>query len=447
MTAAVQATLRLLALINFQPPFMNNNMRNIIVVLLGLGGLIATQAMAYTNTSPLTNAFRYGYGDQTLSMLDPTKSVPLENGRAFILGYQATLGTTNNVDNTNIAEENASYIRLSPYVGLSQEYRDHIFWANVKASTASYSSGDDDSYTDSNAQLAAQFNRNGKHRFELDVRQGRGHEAFAVERSGGALASKDTPHDRYDESTFAGQYILGSKKARLRLSFWGELADRQYDTNTAQTRFYDRQTTTFGFMARYQISPKTQFVGGIDTADWQYDETQGATADRDFIENRIFAGLRWFATAKTSGEIRLGAYDRDYSAAQFAGGDRVFWKLLLDYRPLQHDRIRFLTGRHTKASRFDDVAAVIYTDYGIYWQHAWPERIETRLGVGYREAEFIATGANREDDIVRYVAGIKYGLGEKSSIGLGYAYLERDSNAAQFDFGVEGFELTLEAHF
>lgn len=411
-----------------------------------VAGFQASVVYGYTNTETIARAPNYGFGNQSISMLNESRGNPIGNGRAFTLGYQATVGTDNNVDRSNTNEESASYVRFSPYAGLSKSLRDHRFWLNAKAGVSKFDSGKDDDFSDLLLQAAGTLNTHGMHRFEFDGGFRKGHHVFNVERAGNAGVTNENL-DRFDQPGLRMRYILGRPSARLHFSVSGQAYDREYQNNRYATRYYDHQTKALNFGVGYQLAQKTSVIAGIGSGTTEFDETEAGFTSRDFVTNRVFAGLRWQATSKTAGEFRFGYRDTDYDSANFNDVRRAYWNLLVDWRPRLRDTVRFSTSRSQEVSRFSNVADIELTQYTVRWIHNWRRRIQTRLGLDYVDTGYDFDSNSRNDDMVRYVAGIRGRIGEKSHLGLGYVRSERNSSSLVYEYDAERYEITLEAHF
>jgi hypothetical protein len=410
--------------------------------------LAATSSLfAYSNTSGIERAPEYGFGDQTISILDGDKANLYGSGRAFTLGYSAGVGHSDNVDYSASAPESGRYIYFAPYAGISKVIRDHQFWFNVQSRVASFDTGNDDAYTDFAAQAAAMFNSNGRHRFEVDTRYLRGHHQNNVQRARNAGIT-DEDLDRYAEPSVTVRYILGHPSARLRFAVLGTAADREYRNNRYATEFYDHQRTGLGLQGFYQLASKTTLIGGVGVLETEFDTIETGFESRDSETTKVYAGLRWLATAKTAGEIRIGFRNTDFDSGDYSDEDRLYWNVLVDWRPRLRDKISLSTSRSQEVSRFSDFADVERTQYTVRWIHNWQDRYQTNLGVDYLDVVYTGDAAtgSRTDDLIRYVAGVKAKIGEKSTIGLGYVHSERDSDSPAFDYDADTIELTLEAH-
>jgi hypothetical protein len=418
-----------------------------LIATVGLLLIGSGAAYGYGNTGGIERAPEYGFGDRTISILDGRKANPLGSGRAVTLGYSAALGHHDNVDYSPSAPEKAKYVSFAPYAGVSKVHGDHQFWLNARAKVAAFDTSNSDDYADLSLQTAAMFNTSGKHRFEVDGRYLRGHHQNAVQRTRPAGVANESL-DRYAQAGVSLRYILGQPQARLRFALLGGVSDREYRNNRYATQFYDHKKNNVGFQALYQLATKTTLVTGLGLAETEFDATEAGFAKRDSETSSFFAGLRWLATAKTAGEVRVGYRATDFDSNSYSDEDRVYWNVLVDWRPTLRDKLALSTSRSQDVSRFSNVADVERTQYTVRWVRGWRGKYQTNLGVDYIDVLYQGEvgSAARSDDVIRYVAGVKTKLGQKSTIGIGYVRSERNGDSSQFDYDADTLELTLEAN-
>lgn len=300
----------------------------------------------------------------------------------------------------------------------------------------------EDDYNDREFFATADLRPMLRHRLELDARYKHDHDPLGLSRTENAPDPEALELDEWEENRVGAQYTFGAPEARINVSARAELFDREYQTNRDDgTAFLDYKGTTFGGGLTYRMSAKTQFVLDYEHLETEYDLDAGPTFDSK--TDRYLAGLRWLATAKTSGELLVGFFERDFDAEARGTSDGVDWRARIAWVPMSRSQFTLTTGRLLRETAL--VVGENFLDtqyYDLVWRQDWSSRFYSDAKLALYEGEF--DGTVRDDDTLNYGLTLYYELSRKVTVKAGATIIDRDSTVDTNDFDryelFQGFE-------
>lgn len=299
-----------------------------------------------------------------------------------------------------------------------------------------YSSSKDDDFTDHQVNLDINHQFNGRNRLELHALYFDGHEERGTGLAEGRLAEGADRPVELQKTRFEGIYTYGGRDTRGRLDLGYRYYEPDYQNFRAFTRFRDRDEDTFFSTFYWRVRPRTDLLAEVRYTDVSYDEVR--RADRlgsyDSDEYSYFLGVKWEATAKTSGSLRLGWYDREFDNGLRADEDGFSWEVDVDYKLRSYSVLNLGTRRFSQET--NGIGDFIDTqEYSLAWDHDWSGRASTHVKVLYADDDYQSSGfARRDDDRWFGEARYTYKLRRWLDLGGGYRYEDRDSNAINLDY-------------
>ena len=142
-------------------------------------------------------------------------------------------------------------------------------------------------------------------------------------------------------------------------------------------------------------------------------------------------GVSWEPTARTSGSIKLGWFDRTYKSARREDDDGFSWEVDVYYK------LRTYSVFNLKSRRFSQETngigdAVNAQETRLDWDHDWNGRSSTRLSALFLNKDF--SGSERQDDVYGVEAAYKYAMRRWLDLGVGYRYEDRNSDLELYDY-------------
>lgn len=304
----------------------------------------------------------------------------------------------------------------------------------------------EDDYLDHRVYANIRTNPLTRHLLEGELSRNDGHDQFGLRRTEGT-AAQNADLDQWHEDVASVLYRFGAPSARINVQVEAEIFQRQYETNRDQTQFLDFDRDTYTGTVFYNHSPKTTALLQYRHREIEYDDVRANVFARDGDEERLLVGLRWAATAKTVGDIRIGRVERDFDNNRTGGGaatpredfEGTQWEVGISWSPKSYDTIR-LSSRSDILESFIDQADFIESESTrLDWTHEWNSRLSTTafgfLGTDtFENSAASFGGSDREDDVDGLGAEVSYEIG-KSWLATGTVQFEdRDSNVDARDF-------------
>ena len=264
------------------------------------------------------------------------------------------------------------------------------------------------------------------------------------------LVATPTPN-RYREPSVSGLYTYGAQDAQGKLELAGGYADKRYLNNRDVTSQLDHNTTDYGGTFLWRLQPKTYATFNLKQSKYAYKDP---TSTLDSTDTFMLLGVRWEATAATSGRFGLGRQTKKFDSAGTAAGRQEFsgtsWEGGVNWKPLTYSSVDYNTYRRT----FDSTGLGDFTvnqTHQVVWTHAWSSRVTSMLTGRYMNDQFsnapVAAigGASREDTTKSAGLRVTYNMRRWLNIGADYTYSTRDSNDINFKYNRNQYMLFVAA--
>ena len=260
-------------------------------------------------------------------------------------------------------------------------------------------------------------------------------------RTQGNLGLDPFDPDEYDLISYGGYFDYGAVGSRGRLEVELARTEREYQNNRDFTRFLDRDDDHFGATFFLRIRPKTSLLVEANWTDIGYRFTIPSAESLDNTEKRIYLGVAWDVSARTSGRIQYGVLDKDFDDPLVEDYDGETWRAAVTWLPRTYSNFTLTATRETDESDgFGDY--VLREDISLDWTHQWATRFNTivEYGVGTDEHQPVF----REDDLTYWGVSARWQINQYFQLGLGYQDYERESNEQEFSHERKVWLLTLE---
>ena len=264
------------------------------------------------------------------------------------------------------------------------------------------------------------------------------------------LVATPTPN-RYREPSVLGLYTYGAEGAQGKLELAGGYADKRYLNNRDVTSQLDHNTTDYGGTFLWRVQPKTYATFNLRQSKYEYKDP---ISTLDSTDTFMLLGVRWEATAATTGRFAVGHQTKKFDSAGTAAGRQDFsgpsWEGGVNWKPLTYTSLDYDTYRRT----YDSTGLGNFTvnqTHQVVWTHAWSSRVTSILTGLYMNDQFsnapVAAigGASREDTTKSAELRVTYNMRRWLNIGADYTYTNRDSNDANFNYNRNQYMLFVAA--
>jgi len=298
---------------------------------------------------------------------------------------------------------------------------------------STYESSSDDDFTDYIAKFDMHHEFNAKNVVNAMAEYYDGHEQRGTGLIEGDIVFATDEPVEYTKTSFGGDYTYGSKEGQGRVMLAAKTADYQYDNFRDFTRYRDYVADTFAGTFFWKLAPRTDALFEATATNNDYDEDDpldlAGTLTSD--EYNYLVGVEWDASAKTSGHVKVGVYDRQYDSNARQDEDGPTWEVGVTWLPRTYSAVDLTTRRFTQETNgLGD--AVDTQEFSLGWNHHWNQRTQTTLRGQYYTEDY--QGASREDDNYVGEARFDYEYRRWMDLGVGYRYEDRDSEIDSFSY-------------
>jgi hypothetical protein len=344
--------------------------------------------------------------------------------------------------NMYYAPDNVSKVRawgwaLQPSVQYTDDLPRLQLVGSLNSTLASYNTpGQHDDYADGKLALGAHWAPLRLDHINLDASYGLSHDPFGTSRTegfGGTAGSTNTTSpDKWDVANVSLDWTHGASIEGLAFETKFNYTDKTYVNNKVQTQYENYDAYSAEGVLFYAITPKTQVLAdGIFTRSRQPNTLPGFPS-QDAIQYEGRLGARWYATAKTFGDFRVGVLRHEFdhnSQPSFTG---VSWTASLNWTAKPYRLFVVETGQRSDPS-YVSQAGFIDTRYvQAQWMEDWTTRFYTRLIADYVHSGFVNTA--RDDDNYFGALFVNYMLSRDFTIfGIG-AFGRRNSYDSTLDY-------------
>lgn len=319
----------------------------------------------------------------------------------------------------------SSYTVVSPYVRAEGKTGPHRFDVGLRIDQGRYHSSPADSYIDYALVGNGEFVFSGRAGLKLRAEHRHGHEGRGSTDRGVSA----TP-DEFDNTGIDGVFRYGAAGARGRIEVDAGAFARRYTNNRDSTAASDRDTMQVGGTFFWRVMPRTEVLAQVGYRNIDY-VLGGST--QDSTETRYLAGVKWEATAATTGTAKFGRQIKKFDSAgrqDFSGSS---WDVGVRWSPLTYSVFDFVSSKQTgESTGVGDT--VVGTNYGVTWSHAWSSRLRTQALASYRNDAFVGGGVSREDNNTSFGLKVAYDFRRWLRLGAEVTHTERESNDSTFNY-------------
>ena len=358
-------------------------------------------------------------------------------------------------DGTNVAPKgiDAGGFRVFPEAGLELKHNDNLFkdsanvsstievlTAGVKAIARKdynqftagyntelgwYNNSSADNYDEHNVDLRWQSRPSVKLQFDLDGYWHRQHDDRGSDDT--AIAASPNEYDKYG---LGGTVIYGAETAKGRIEGRFSYSDQEYQNNRATTQSLDVVSSNVGGTFYWNMAPKTSALAEVNYTE---DDYQLASTLRDSELVEYLVGVKWKATAQTSGTIKVGHAQRDFDSATRQDFSGSSWQVGVTWSPLRYSTFNLVTSRKPNNATGGADDYIVNTDTSLTRSHIWKSYLRSDAKISYSVGDY-QNALNREDDTVGLEFGLTYDLSRNMALSAGYEYTDRDSNIDTNDY-------------
>ncbi len=342
-----------------------------------------------------------------------------------------SVGTNDNVGLSSgaVPKTSSSFTILRPKVAVDMPTNGQVYSANYSGAYANYTSSSQDNYNDQNFGLAAKNDWTSRVNSLLNFDYSDGHDARnAIPMPGGLTGniSKELWHT----TGVKGMAHYGADGAQGQFELTAGQLSKRYDTNfSGITQLYNYDATPVTGSFFYKVAPATHMILQAGTTNYSY---QNAAAKiYDSKEQQYMVGVKWDATAKTTGNIRYGSVTKSFNSGFYPTVSSPAWNAAVTWSPRTYSVVNF-TLSQAAAEGYTVGSSMISRDSIVNWTHEWSSYIKSMLS--YDDGLDTFQGVNEFFKRKTYEAKLSYAVNRRLNAGIDFQNWKRDSNVAGLNY-------------
>lgn len=378
----------------------------------------------------------------TVYAVEPA-TVNLDNGVVITPLISTGYKYDNNIFSESSNTKSSGIFTVVPSVNLLLEDGVNNYNIDLAINSGTYLSSSDDNYLNTNLGFGVHLEPSSQSRFDIT-----GEANWLSEERGTGLTEGlgdivDEPLT-YSEQKFGAAYEYGALSAPARVEVSVDYYNKGYTNFTDITELRDYDSMKLASTFYYGTGASTDILFEISRDAIDYSKSDTSESNRDSNDYRALAGVKWEATALTSGEVKIGYQEKDFSSANRENFSGLSWDASVTWQPLTYSTIDFVTSR---AARDPNVIGD-YIDESFYsatWGHDWNSKLSTQLFVSYMNEDYSGGSTTRSDDTTILSMSVNYNFLRWLDVSLFTDFTDKNSTNANilFDKTVVGVNFVI----
>jgi hypothetical protein len=243
--------------------------------------------------------------------------------------------------------------------------------------------------------------------------------------------------DSWELGRLFAEIVYGRKTNKAQIKAYVEGIRRPYNNNGQETR--SRNRIMGGATFFYNWRPKTSFLAAISASDIDY--YHGATPiDLSSLEIDYSLGIRWEASAKTTGQIKVGYLTKDLEDNELKDFSGVSATATVIWEPKTYSKVKLLIQRRTDESIQVDSSYFVTTRLAVSWHHDFTDDFTFALLFDGQNDKY---SAERDDDLLDYGIDLDYDMSNRINFSARYVHSLKKSNVEDTDYVANIFMLRI----
>jgi polysaccharide biosynthesis protein VpsM len=200
--------------------------------------------------------------------------------------------------------------------------------------------------------------------------------------------------------------------------------------------FRERADNGFALYAFYKVLPKTSVFVEYEFVDIDYD----LDTLSDSKEYHYFTGLDWNMTGKSKGRIKVGYGVKDFDRKGVDNRDDLILEAQVDHRFTSKASMFVKVSRRTEETDLATTQDMLSDNLQVGYTQNLTDKIAASIKAAFshnsydKDLTIDNKTAKRSDDYYSGNLALGYTPQEWLNLGVGYAYSDRNSNFATFDY-------------
>lgn len=328
-----------------------------------------------------------------------------------------------NITLSNASKKSSNIEVLSPAVKLIAENRADKYSLNYRADLGRYNSSSPDDYNDQSLVGKADIVASPRAAFKIVPEYLLGHDARGTTYGAGTSVP-----NRWRTAGVSGVFGYGSEGAKGRVELAASYLATKYQNNRAVTVLYDKKITDLGGTFFYRVMPKTSLLFEAKNSKIAYDQVGNPL---DSNQRYYLIGAKWEATAKTTGDLRVGQIRKSYDLGTLPSFTGLGWEGKVEWDAKPYSRVNVDLSRQPVETTLAGSNFIWATSSSIEWSYDWNSRTTTHFGANQYLEDFKGLGLNTTTN--SYTLGADYQMRRWLKAGLSWMNASKSVNQAAYN--------------
>lgn len=316
--------------------------------------------------------------------------------------------------------EKHTVLKLSPSILLEALSGANEFSLGYRGEVGRFSNSAADNYLDHSFDAAAKLVFSERASLNISPTYKKGHD----DRGSTLNQASSVSRNDWNLAGITGKFSYGSEEAAGKFELDAGYKDLRYTNNPTVTNDLSRTTHDLGGTFFYKVMPKTSiFVQATNT---QIGYKSVASKNLlDGSEQRYLVGVKWDATAQTSGSFKLGQQRKKFDNPAISRYKGASWEGNVTWSPREVARVSFTTSKKTADTSGGLGDYILSTNNLLTFGYDLSERTTLNLKASNEKDVFV--GSPRSDDIKNYGLNAEYKVLKWLTGSVGYSDETRNS--------------------
>ena len=361
--------------------------------------------------------------------------IELDSGIKLLPSVELSVSDDDNVYlQPEASQEGSTITRLKPALGVEADLGQTQVRLGYMAEKGTYSSDEDDNYTDQTISAGADFEMTSRHQLNLSALLKDAHDARGAGTLEGSAALGIEDPDEYDETTMAADFVYGSESAFLNLTTGLKRYEKEYKNNfQAGTRDRDHVKTTLGAQMAFDVSSATDVLVDVSTTNIEYNNDSTAADSREGSMVKALVGASYDLSGKVTGSAKVGVSQRSFDESDVDSDSSLSWELNLTWNPRTYSTVTVFTAQ--SANETSGPGNYIDSNYSMAsWEHEFSEYFSLTADVSLAKDAYYNDSDDREDDTLSYGLTGTYSPTTSLDVKASVKQADRDSTVDGLDY-------------
>ena len=394
-----------------------------------------------TNTiAPFVVALSVGVSAPALANLKPG-SFMTKDGAEITPTLQTGISSNNNFFSTPMDESSRLVWSISPNIIALIEDGPDSYKLDLGTSSSFHNKDSVDNFTQINIGAGVHKEFTSQHRVDVNAKA----DWLYEPRGSGLTEGLGNTVDelvKYQQNNILGRYEYGAQSSKAQVAFSAGFFSKQYQNFRDVSQFRDYDKSLLGVTGYYNTQAATRTFLEVKQENYRYDVLQANGISRDSNDVKVLLGMEWEATAVTSGTVKLGYQNKDFSSSQRENFSGLSWEAAVNWQPLSYSSVQLMTSRAAK----DPLVQGDYIKesvYGVKWTHSWSDYLSSLASLNYIDEQYTGD-IGRKDKTKNARLGLNYIANNFGMVSTYIDFIDRDStqNTIEFDRVIVGVNFT-----